>query len=41
MEFSLLDLQTNDKCDSINFTQAHLISVATIRYLVKVKTLKM
>jgi len=39
MQFSLLDLKTNSTYDRMNFT--HLTYVATLRYLVKVKTPKM
>jgi len=39
MLLSLLELQTNDTCDIMNFT--HITWLVLLHYLVKVKTPKM
>jgi len=39
MQLSLLELQSNDTCDVMNFT--HLAWLVLLHYLVKVKTPKM
>jgi len=38
MQLSLLELQTNDTCDFMNFT--HLTWLVLLHYVVKVKTPK-